>query len=393
MSNAIRWTVVAVLAGHGLIHLLGTAKGLGWAAVPQLRQPIGAGTGVVWLLAAALVLASAVLIAVGAPTWWWAVALAAAAISEIVIVTSWSDAKAGTAVNVLLVLAAGYGFASVGPTSFHAQWREDGARALADAPANPPLVTEADLAGLPQPLAGYVRRSGAVGKPRVTNFVATFHGRIRSGPDQAWMPFTGKQLNTYGPRARRVFIMDATRSGLPVTVLHQFADTSATMRVKVLSMFTVVDAAGPEMDRGETVTVFNDLVVLAPGAIVDAPVDWTAIDAQHVRGVFTDGPQTVTAVLTFDAQHDLVDFASQDRMRASADGKTFTKEGWSTPLSGRHEAGHGRRVMAVGEGRWDAPQPEGPFTYVELNLDDITYNVDSEDTTEHAGAARAGVSP
>ena len=52
------------------------------------------------------------------------------------------------------------------------------------------------------------------------------------------------------------------------------------MRVKVLSLVTVVDASGPEMDRGETVTVFNDLVVLAPGAILDAPVPWTAMDAQ-----------------------------------------------------------------------------------------------------------------
>ena len=72
------------------------------------------------------------------------------------------------------------------------------------------------------------------------------------------------------------------------------------MRVKVLSLVTVVDASGPEMDRGETVTVFNDLVVLAPGAIADAPVQWTAVDAQHVRGVFTNGDQTVSAELTFD---------------------------------------------------------------------------------------------
>ncbi len=42
--------------------------------------------------------------------------------------------------------------------------------------------------------------------------------------------------------------------------------------MKVLSVVTLVDAAGPQLDRGETVTVFNDLVVLAPGAIVDAPV-------------------------------------------------------------------------------------------------------------------------
>ena len=187
------------------------------------------------------------------------------------------------------------------------------------------------------------------------------------------MPFTGEQLNTYGPRPQRVFIMDATRSGLPVTALHSFKNTTATMRVKVLSLFTVVNAAGPEMDRGETVTVFNDLVVLAPGALIDAPVRWTALDSHHVRGVFTDGDQTVSADLTFDANHDLVDFVSKDRLRASTDGKTFEQQTWSTPLS-EHRNVNGRRVLALGEGRWHAPDPEGLFTYVEFHIDDISYN-------------------
>lgn len=172
VTNAVRWALVTVLALHGLLHVLGLLKGFGWAQVSQLQEPIGQAAGVVWLSAALLVLAAAGLLATGVPTWWWAGALVAAAVSQIAIVTSWSDAKAGTAVNVLLVLAAVYAFASAGPTSF-----------------------------------------------------------------------------------------------------------------------PVVDAAGPEMDRGETVTVFNDLVMLAPGAIADAPVRWTPMDAHHVRGDFTEvGP-------------------------------------------------------------------------------------------------------
>ena len=375
MTNVLRWVVVAVLTTHGLIHLLGVAKGFGWAEVTALKEPISPGAGVVWLLAAMLVLASAVLIATGAPTWWWVVAVLAAVVSETAIATSWSDAKVGTAANLVLVLAAVYGFASVGPTSFHAQFRDRSAAALADVRPTPEaLVTEDDLAALPDPLAAYVRRSGAVGKPRVNSFSARFHGRIRSGPDQAWMPFTGEQLNTYGPRPQRLFIMDAYRTGLPVTVLHEFEDTTATMRAKVLSLVPVVNASGPEMDRGETVTVFNDLVVLAPSAILDAPVRWTAVDADHVHGTFTDGDQTVSAELTFDANHDLVDFVSEDRLRASMDGKTFEHQTWSTPLAAHREA-NGSRVLEMGEGRWHAPPPEGPFTYVEFHIDDIAYNV------------------
>jgi hypothetical protein len=380
MTNILRWVVVAVLVGHGLIHLLGVVKGFGWAEVAQLKQSIGAVGGVLWLLAALLVLASAALIAVGAPTWWWVIAVCGAMISQVAIVTSWSDAKAGTLVNVLLALVAAYGFLSVGPTSFHAQWQDRATQALTDADPAPPVLSESDLDELPPPLAAYIRRSGAVGQPRVTSLYADFHGRIRNGPNAAWMPFTGKQVNTFGTHAQRMFLMDATKSGLPVIVFHAYADATATMRAKVLSLITVVDASGPEMDRGETVTVFNDLVVLAPGAITDAPVRWTAMDARHVRGVFTNGAQTVTAELTFDDAGDLVDFVSDDRLRASADGKSFTQQRWSTPLSGHRDA-HGHRVLTSGEGRWHAPGPEGWFTYVELHFDDIIYNVHSADGT------------
>ena len=276
----------------------------------------------------------------------------------------------------MLILGAAYMFASVGPLSYHAQWRKQAMRALADVEPGRSDVTEADLNALPEPLAAYIRRSGAVGRPRVTSLHADIHGRIRSGPATAWMPFTGKQVNTYGPRPQRAFIIDATRSGLPVTVLHQYQHATATMRAKALSLATVVDASGPEMDRGETVTVFNDLVVLAPGAIIDAPVRWTAIDAQHVRGAYTDGDQIVAAVLTFNAEHDLVNFVSQDRYRASPDGKAFDRQDWSTPLAA-YRLTDGRHLPTVGEGRWNAPEPEGSFTYVEFHIDDIHYNIRS----------------
>lgn len=392
MSTVIRWAMAAIMAVHALIHLLGAVKGFGWAQVPQLSQAVGPAAGLLWLLAAILVLASAAFIAAGSPSWWWSVALGAAVISEMAIVTSWADAKAGTVVNVVLALAAAYGFISAGPSSFLTQWRDQAAGALRATDSSPALVTEADLASLPELVASYVRNSGAVGKPRVTSFLATFHGRIRSGPGQAWMPFTAKQVSTYGPRPQRVFLMAATRSGLPVTVLHQFADSTATMRAKALHLLTVVNSAGPEMDRGETVTVFNDLVVLAPGALVDAPVQWSSIDAQHVRGVFTNGLQTVSALLTFNAGHDLVDFVSDDRLRASSDGRSFTVQRWSTPISGyRGEAG--RRVMTVGEGRWDAPPPEGPFTYVELHLDGIAYNVSSVEGTPRSSTTLSDTAP
>lgn len=51
MTTAVRWGVIVLLTVHGLIHLLGTAKGFGWAEVAALKGPIGTGAALVWLLA------------------------------------------------------------------------------------------------------------------------------------------------------------------------------------------------------------------------------------------------------------------------------------------------------------------------------------------------------
>jgi hypothetical protein len=49
------------------------------------------------------------------------------------------------------------------------------------------------------------------------------------------------------------------------------------MRVKVASILMMVDAKGPEMDQAETVTLFNDLCVFAPGALIDPRIRWQVI--------------------------------------------------------------------------------------------------------------------
>ena len=114
-----------------------------------------------------------------------------------------------------------------------------------------------------------------------------------------------------------------------------------------------VNPAGAEMDRAGTVTMFNDICVLAPAAPIDAPITWQPIDDRRVRGAFTNGAHSVTAELAFDDNHELVDFTSDDRLRASPDGKTFTPQRWSTPINDYRSFGS-RRVGTTGEARWHA---------------------------------------
>ena len=145
------------------------------------------------------------------------------------------------------------------------------------------------------------------------------------------------------------------------------------MRVKLCSVVPMVNASGPAMDRAETVTLFNDLCILAPATLIDAPITWQALDDHHVRGVFTNGAQTVTADLTFHGG-DLVDFVSDDRATTSRDGSLIPQR-WSTPV---RTYAHlvTRRLATYGEGRW-ASEAQGEFAYLKYHLDTITYNAET----------------
>lgn len=356
MKARVRAAVVVVIVAHALVHLLGVR--------------LTAGAAAAWLAAAVLLAAAGVMLAVQS-RWWWVVGAVAVTSSQGLILNAWSDARAGTAANAVVLIAVLYGFASQGPTSPRAEYRRRAGAAVAEvAPGG--RVTEGDLAHLPAAVASYLRQSGAVGQPRVAYFHARIHGRIRGGATQRWMTFTGEQVNTYGPEPSRLFYLDATMRGLPVDVIHAFVGPSATMRAKLCSLVTMADASGPEMDRAETVTLLNDLCILAPAALVDAPVEWEVIDDNHVRAAFTNFSHRVTAELVFNDDHELIDFVSDDRLRASGDGRTFTRQRWSTPVRGYSNIGC-RRLATVGEARWHAPEPEGTFTYLEIVVDEISF--------------------
>src|SRR5665647_263409 len=83
-----------------------------------------------------------------------------------------------------------------------------------------------------------------------------------------------------GPFASTTVTADATFTRLVAD--DPLVGSSATLRVWVASAVTVVDAKGPEMDEAETVTLFNDLCVFAPGVLIDPRIQWQVIDPHTV---------------------------------------------------------------------------------------------------------------
>jgi hypothetical protein len=365
----MRLFLALVVVVHGLIHLMGFAKAFRYAELSQLTQEVSTPAGLLWLLCALALIAVGALLLFEQPSWWW-VALPAVVLSQALIFASWSDARFGTAANllILLPLVAAVMDARSGSyvNRYNAAVREGLARR-----ADMPLVTDSDLSHLPAPVQKYLRVVGAVGKPRIRNFRAVFTGDFRNGLEGPWMVFRSEQYNFFD-QPTRVFLMTATRYGLPIQGLHVFRGNGATMQIKLASLFQVVDAKGPEMNQGETVTLFNDLCLMAPAGLIDKErIRWEAAGPLAARATFTHQGNTISARLSFNQAGELIDFTSNDRF-FSSDGRTFKSYPWSTPAKDYKDVG-GRRVVGYGEAVWHTPQ--GEFTYGKFNLAEIDYNL------------------
>ena len=351
---------------HGLIHLLGAAKAFGWADISQLRAPIAPAAGLVWLAAAVLLIAAATGLVLRAP-WWWYPALPGVLLSQGLIATAWGDAKFGSLANAIIAIPVLVAALDARPSSFRSRFEHDRNALLAEATLAAPRLTEADLAPLPPLMQAYLRRMGAVGRARVRNLRVTFKAQMRSSATAPWMQATAMQYEFFDQPAR-LFYMNASRAGMPLDVFHRYVDGAATFQVRIAGLIPMVDKRGAGLTNDETVTFMNDVIVMAPAAVLDLPFTFETIGERSLRATFHNAGFTVSAVLTFDDAGDLVGFASTDR----AHGREGGAATWSTPISGYRQV-DGVRIGALGDANWI--EPSGEWTYGRFEITSIAYNV------------------
>jgi len=365
----MRLVLAGILVGHGLIHIAGFLAAFGLAEVGVLRNDPSRPAGILWLVAAVLLVASGVLL-FAFPARWSQVAVIALVLSQGLIVSSWGDAKFGTLANVVVMFPVLVALLGQAPWSPRARFAREVSAGSSRVVMPPALLTDGDLAPLPGPVREYLRFAGAVGKPRVVDYKVSFTGGLRSGPNDPWMKATVEQWSTHEPSSRR-FLLRARRYGVPFDAFHRYVGGSATFEVRIASLFPVIDARGAEMDQSETVTLLNDMAVLAPATLIDSRIQWEPAGDRIVRAIFTNEGHTVSATLAFDGTGALVDFWSDDRYR-TVDGRTYEKARWSTPVATYREA-DGRKVPVHAEARWTVAGTG--FAYARLDVVDIAYNL------------------
>jgi hypothetical protein len=237
---------------------------------------------------------------------------------------------------------------------------EVAAAALPDGPGDETVVTEADLAGLPDSVRRYLGFMGVVGRPRDWSFRARFVGRFRLRPKLGWMPAEAWQYNSAIDLAR-IFVMRVRFAGfVPMIGRDTYRNGHGHMIGKVLDRFTVADGKGEEFDIGELTTYLNDALFLAPSMLLGPSCAWTAVDDNSFDVALTDSDRTVTGRVFLDERGAPRDFSTTDRYADLPGG--LVRAEWRTPVQ-RWEMFHGRPRPGPSAAVWQLP--EGPLPYIE----------------------------
>ncbi len=231
------------------------------------------------------------------------------------------------------------------------------------------ILTEADIRHLPAVVRKYLHYTGSIGKEKVLNFRAEFTGGIRSKSTEDFMPLRSVQYN-FMDQPTRLFYIVAKKKGIPAKGIHLYRDRKAIMLIKILGLFTVVDAKGKEMDQGETVTLFNDMCFMAPASLIDPNIEWKETDNLTVDAKYSNGNISISATLYFNEDGELINFLSNDRFETS-DGKTYINTPWITPVTGYTDI-NGYRLPSGAKLIYKHPDED--LCYGEFNLKTIEYN-------------------
>lgn len=352
-----------LLIVHSLIHLLGFLKAFNLANITQIAKTISKPIGVIWLLATIFFLITAVLILLKS-NYWLLIGLISVITSQVLIFLFWQDAKFGTIANIIILIGI---ILNYGSFRFERNFLCDVNQLIVQNNfSNNEIITENDIKHLPEIVKKYLAYTNVINKPKVKNFRAVFCGNMRSrGKD--FFEFTSEQYNFFDNPAR-LFFMKGKMFGLTVPGYHKYIDAKASMNIKLFGLIPIIKVDGEVMDKAETVTLFNDMCLIAPATLIDKNIDWEQINDTTVTAHYKNKGIKISATLIFNNNGRLINFISLDR----TDINDMKQYPFSTPIY-EYKNFNGFNLPSKADAVWN--YPDGEFVYGTFDLLEVHYNI------------------
>ena len=320
--------------------------------------------GWLWLLTCFFLLASLVLYLLEKP-WWWVIGSISLLISETLIILYWQDAKYGTVINLVILIAAVLTYHT---QKFNNLVRRD-VQHLLTAQIDQPVtvVRQQSLSNLPPIVQKWLVKSNVVGKELIHSVHLKQKGTMRSKQDGHWMTMSAEQFITADTPG---FVWSAViDAGYLITLngRDKYMNGKGNMLIKGLGLVPIGNSSGNEIDQGAMMRYLAEIIWL-PSAALNKYIQWEHINETTARATMTYANETVGGLFFFDPDGDIIGF--EGKRFGNFEGH-FSLETWSIRIIGYREF-DGFRIGNKCEVTWKLKN--GNFTWLQLEVTDIRYN-------------------
>ncbi len=229
------------------------------------------------------------------------------------------------------------------------------------------IIQKADLERLPPNVQKWMEYSQVIGKERIKTAYLKQKATMRLKAEQSWMPVEAEQ---YFKIDEPGFIWKAKIKAAPLVHIvgrDKYDQGQGNMLIKVLSLITVADSKGKEIDQGTLVRYLAEIVWF-PSAALSKYIIWEEIDANSAKATMSYKGVTALGVFMFNEKGEVINFIAE--RYGEFDGK-FVLETWSVQMDDYKEF-NGIRIPAKGEVIWKLKT--GDFSWYHCEVTDIKYN-------------------
>jgi hypothetical protein len=230
-------------------------------------------------------------------------------------------------------------------------------------------ITAAMISDLPDPVQNWLMVSGVVGREPVRTVRLRQEVHLKMKPEQKdWTDARAEQYYSTDPPA---FIWHVDMEMLPLIGVQgrdKFVGGRGSMLIKLLSLIPIVDESDNEKLNTGALQRYLGEIVWFPSAALSPYITWEPLDAFSARATMTYSGTTGSGTFFFNKKGDFEKFSA---LRWMGSGDEASQHEWVITVEA-YRTMDGIRIPSACRATWKLP--DGDWTWLELEITEITYN-------------------
>lgn len=229
------------------------------------------------------------------------------------------------------------------------------------------VVRQTDLNGLPRPVQNWLQYSQIVGKERIVSSRTKQEVSMRLKENQPWMKALVEQyFRTDEPGF--IWAVDIRMAPLlHIVGRDNYIEGRGNMLIKLLSLKTVANGRGKEIDQGALLRYLAETVWF-PTAALNEYIQWEGIDTNSAKATMSYKGVTASGVFTYNEKGEVLSFVAQ--RYGDFDGE-YRKETWSCTMT-EYKEFNGLIVPSQGDITWKLKT--GDLHWYHFEVKEMEYN-------------------